>query len=169
MNPDDFIELTPIVSIDSELLQHGKDFKIEKYEDGSLDLWYHKKKMRITIFPEKEGGLILPDRFRKPTFAFDGKLAPLDSYTIMSHMRGQFPGVTIRFLYGAPIKMLQLIPRVVDKRIERNKRQLRDWEEGMRRGHFDMDYFKEYGIGTTTPEEDKAREAQAEAAQENGD
>lgn len=167
MNPDDFQELTPIVSIDGDLLKEGKDFELTKHEDRTLDIFYHKKKTRITISPEKEGGLLLPSRFRKPGFAFDGRTCSADSYTVMSHMAGKFPGVTIRFLYGAPIKMLQLIPRVVDKRIERNKRQLKDWEHGMSHG-FDMDYFKEYGIGTTTTQEDKIIAEQEAAAEENG-
>jgi predicted transcriptional regulator YdeE len=93
----------------------------------------------------------------KPKFWFNGHKIPSGNYTLFSHMKGRYPGITVRFFGGYPVRTLQFIPQVFDDKVERMKRQQKDWEYGMRTG-FDMDYFKEYGIGTTTKEEDKIKE-----------
>lgn len=166
---DNLQEISPIISIDDEILEEGRDFSYKKHANGVLDIFYHPKRMKIQIQPGGSASGIIYAGSDKPRFYFDGVPVPVDGYTIFSHMQGQFPGVTIRFLYGAPIKMMQIIPRVVDAGAEKRKRQAKDYEYYLTRGRFPLDYFKEYGIGTTTPEEDKAREkAQEEALEQEG-
>lgn len=143
MIADKLIELTPIVAVDGEVLTEKKDFTLIKYADKSVDLWLRKQGVKITIKPPDRPTIITPRPVTDPRFYFNDK--PVVPQSVFSHIEGHYPGVTIRFV-GQPIGMLQLIPRVVDTKYERIKRQKEDWDHYMRKGKFDLDYFNEYGL-----------------------
>lgn len=132
------------MSVNDEVLTEGKQFTLKKEADGAVRIFLIEKRIEIYMTPPNSAGLIYPGS-DKPMFWFNGHKIQPSAYTVMSHMKGQYPGVTIRFFGSVPIRMLQFIPRIVDERAEKIAAQKKDYDQGLRTG-FDMDYFKHYGL-----------------------
>lgn len=134
--------MTPVVVVDEHVLQEHKDFTLTKNEDRSVDLWLPHHKLLIKIRPPYESGIMLVGPKKDwPTFDFNGR--PVLPVSVFSHIKGNFPGVSIRFPVGHAIYLLQLIPRLMDKKTEREL-ELKEYEYHLTHGGFGEEYIEKY-------------------------
>ncbi len=110
-------EMIPVVIVEDKVLREGADFTFKKNEDRTVELFLTEKRLMIKMAAPNEGGIMYPGSDKTQFWINDHKLVP-SSYTVFSHISGQFPGVSITF-FGQPIKSLRLIPRLMDKVTER--------------------------------------------------